>query len=219
MATSLDGKAAAARRLVAVDHRDEAARATSSACGRGPTRSSSASGTALADDPSLTVRDPRFAEARPPAARRRRRDGPRCRHRAAVRRLGADARRHHASSRRDARACGVDGRPAPRSRSASATRPAACRSGLAGRGTSASATSRACLLEGGPTLAWSAVADGARRPGGAVPGAAARRRRPRPGRWAGAGSRPIAERAAARARSVDRLGDDLRVEADVHRDR
>jgi diaminohydroxyphosphoribosylaminopyrimidine deaminase / 5-amino-6-(5-phosphoribosylamino)uracil reductase len=75
------------------------------------------------------------------------------------------------------------------------------------------------LLEGGPTLAWSAVADGAvdtvvvylapKLVGGVDA----------PTVLGGRGFAPIANALGLRIRSFDLVGDDLRVEADVHRDR
>jgi diaminohydroxyphosphoribosylaminopyrimidine deaminase/5-amino-6-(5-phosphoribosylamino)uracil reductase len=75
------------------------------------------------------------------------------------------------------------------------------------------------LLEGGPTLASSAVEDGLvdaivlylapKLIGG----------RDAPGVLGGAGFAPIGHALPLRIRSVDRIGDDVRVEADVHRDR
>jgi diaminohydroxyphosphoribosylaminopyrimidine deaminase/5-amino-6-(5-phosphoribosylamino)uracil reductase len=75
------------------------------------------------------------------------------------------------------------------------------------------------LLEGGPTLAWSAVQDGhvdkvvvylaPRLIGGDDA----------PTVLGGRGFAPIAEALALRIRLFDALGEDLRVEADVHRDR
>lgn len=73
------------------------------------------------------------------------------------------------------------------------------------------------LLEGGPTLAWSAVEDGLvdklvvylapKLIGGATA----------PTVLEGRGFAPIGHARALRIRSVDRMGQDLRVEADVHR--
>jgi diaminohydroxyphosphoribosylaminopyrimidine deaminase / 5-amino-6-(5-phosphoribosylamino)uracil reductase len=78
---------------------------------------------------------------------------------------------------------------------------------------------QAVLLEGGPTLAWSAVEDGlidkvvvylAPKLVGGVDA---------PTVLGGRGFAPIANALGLRVRSFDRVGDDLRVEADVHRDR
>jgi len=75
------------------------------------------------------------------------------------------------------------------------------------------------LLEGGPTLAWSAVRDGVvdrvvayvapRLAGGATA----------PGPVGGEGFAPIAASLPLELVSVRRIGDDVRIEADVHRDR
>jgi diaminohydroxyphosphoribosylaminopyrimidine deaminase / 5-amino-6-(5-phosphoribosylamino)uracil reductase len=75
------------------------------------------------------------------------------------------------------------------------------------------------LLEGGPTLAWSAVRDGGvdklvlylapTLVGG----------RDAPTVLGGEGFAPIADALGLRIRSLELVGDDLRVEADVHRDR
>jgi diaminohydroxyphosphoribosylaminopyrimidine deaminase/5-amino-6-(5-phosphoribosylamino)uracil reductase len=77
---------------------------------------------------------------------------------------------------------------------------------------------QAVLLEGGPTLAWSAVADGIvdklvlylapRLAGGA--GAL--------GILGGEGFAPIASAARVRIASVEHIGEDIKVEAYVHRD-
>jgi diaminohydroxyphosphoribosylaminopyrimidine deaminase/5-amino-6-(5-phosphoribosylamino)uracil reductase len=75
------------------------------------------------------------------------------------------------------------------------------------------------LLEGGPTLAWSAIEHGLvdrlvvylapKLVGGADA----------PGAIGGVGFGPISEAVPVRIRSVERVGEDVRVEADVHRDR
>jgi diaminohydroxyphosphoribosylaminopyrimidine deaminase/5-amino-6-(5-phosphoribosylamino)uracil reductase len=75
------------------------------------------------------------------------------------------------------------------------------------------------LLEGGPTLAFSAIVEGvvdtvivylAPRLIGGVDA---------PAVLGGRGFAPVANALRLRVRSFDRIGDDLRVEADVHRDR
>jgi diaminohydroxyphosphoribosylaminopyrimidine deaminase/5-amino-6-(5-phosphoribosylamino)uracil reductase len=78
---------------------------------------------------------------------------------------------------------------------------------------------QAVLLEGGPTLAWSAVEEGLvdrvvvylapRIIGGAEA----------PTVLGGRGFAPIARALQLRIHSAERVGEDLRVEADVHRDR
>ncbi|MEX0742904.1 MAG: bifunctional diaminohydroxyphosphoribosylaminopyrimidine deaminase/5-amino-6-(5-phosphoribosylamino)uracil reductase RibD, partial [Actinomycetota bacterium] len=78
---------------------------------------------------------------------------------------------------------------------------------------------QAVLLEGGPTLAWAAIEDGIvdkvvvylapKLVGGTDA----------PTVLGGRGFAPIANALGLRVRSFDRVGEDLRVEADVHRDR
>jgi diaminohydroxyphosphoribosylaminopyrimidine deaminase/5-amino-6-(5-phosphoribosylamino)uracil reductase len=78
---------------------------------------------------------------------------------------------------------------------------------------------QAVLLEGGPTLAWSAVEEGLvdrvvvylapRIVGG----------EDAPSVLGGRGFAPIAKALQLRIYSADAVGEDLRVEADVHRDR
>jgi diaminohydroxyphosphoribosylaminopyrimidine deaminase/5-amino-6-(5-phosphoribosylamino)uracil reductase len=75
------------------------------------------------------------------------------------------------------------------------------------------------LLEGGPSLAWSAVEGGLvdrlvmYLAPTLVGGESA------PGALGGAGFGPISEALPVRIRSIGRLGEDVRLEADVHRDR
>ena len=75
------------------------------------------------------------------------------------------------------------------------------------------------LLEGGPVLAWSAVEEGrvdrmiVYLAPTLIGGVEA------PSALGGYGFAPVAEALRLRIRSVDRVGEDLRVEADVHRDR
>ena len=66
MASSLDGKTAAIDGTLAVDHRRGCARRRRSACVPGADAIVVGAGTARADDPSLTVRAPECADARPP---------------------------------------------------------------------------------------------------------------------------------------------------------
>jgi len=172
-------------------------------------------GTVLADDPRLTVRVPELADARPPL------------------RVVVDAAGRVASGR-------VLDDEAPTlvatTEAASDEAVARWRGGGAevavldadGRaGVSLPALLRelgkrdvqGVLLEGGPTLAWSAVHDGVvdrvvayvapRLAGGATA----------PGPVGGAGFAPIAASLPLEVASVRRVGDDVRIEADVHRDR
>jgi diaminohydroxyphosphoribosylaminopyrimidine deaminase/5-amino-6-(5-phosphoribosylamino)uracil reductase len=75
------------------------------------------------------------------------------------------------------------------------------------------------LLEGGPTLAWSAVEDG-------LVDAIVLYLSPKliggldaPTVLEGRGFAPVGHALPLRIHSVERVGEDLRVEADVHRDR
>jgi diaminohydroxyphosphoribosylaminopyrimidine deaminase/5-amino-6-(5-phosphoribosylamino)uracil reductase len=75
------------------------------------------------------------------------------------------------------------------------------------------------LLEGGPTLGWSAVAEGHvdRVVLFLAPKLLGGERAP--GVLGGEGFAPVGQALGLRIRNVERLGDDLMVEADVHRDR
>ena len=105
-------------------------------------------GTAIADDPSLTVRDARFAEARCADAGRGRHRGSCAGHRPSVRRIGTDAGRH---VRPHARSGGSADGPLrePTWRSSSATTPVPCRWPRSCI-TSGSETSRGCSSKGAP---------------------------------------------------------------------
>jgi diaminohydroxyphosphoribosylaminopyrimidine deaminase/5-amino-6-(5-phosphoribosylamino)uracil reductase len=215
MAASLDGKAAAAdgssRWITGPEARADVhrLRAWSDAVVVG-------SGTALADDPSLTVRDPRFAAATPPL------------------RVVVDA-----SGRVPASGHLFDGSAptlvittefVPDVRRAewevSGAEVVICdRDG--GGGVSlpqlfdvlGKREVQGVLIEGGPTLAWSAVRDGVvdrvvcYLAPVLVGGADA------PSILEGTGFTPIAEAMRLDLVAVDRIGADVRLEADVHRDR
>jgi diaminohydroxyphosphoribosylaminopyrimidine deaminase/5-amino-6-(5-phosphoribosylamino)uracil reductase len=214
-AVSLDGKAAAAdgssQWITGPEARADAQRlrAWSDAVVVG-------SGTALADDPSLTVRDPRFAAATPPL------------------RVAVDA-----SGRIPPTGHLFDG-SAPTLVATTELAPHARRAGWEAAGAEVVVCDRdetggvslvqlmdvlgkrevqGVLLEGGPTLAWSAVRDGvvdrvvAYLAPVLVGGEAA------PGALGGAGYAPIAEAVRLDLAFVDRVGVDVRLEADVHRDR
>ena len=214
MAASLDGRAAAAdgssRWITGEDARADVQRlrAWSDAIVVGV-------GTALADDPALTVRDPRYAHASAPLRVVVDSTG----------RLPASGRLFDGS----APTLVATTELAPDSARAAWTEAGAeiviCERDAAGGGVSlpdltASLGKRdvqGVLLEGGPTLAWSAVRDGIvdrvvwyvapLLVGGA--GAA----------LAGPGFAPVTEALRLDLESVDRVGEDVRVEADVHRDR
>jgi diaminohydroxyphosphoribosylaminopyrimidine deaminase/5-amino-6-(5-phosphoribosylamino)uracil reductase len=173
-------------------------------------------GTALADDSSLTVRDPRFAEAPAPL------------------RVVVDT-----AGRLPASGHLFDG-SAPTLVATTELAPEAARAAWVAAGAEVAVCERdaeggvslpeltaalgkrdvqGVLLEGGPTLAWSAVRDGVvdRVVWYLAPllvgGAEA------PGTLEGAGFAPIAEALRLDFTSVERVGRDLRVEADVQRDR
>lgn len=173
-------------------------------------------GTALADDPSLTVRDPAY-EGRPPL---RVLVDARGRVPATGDLFDAEAPTLVATTdaapleRRDEwQAAGAEVVPfEPEGRDGLVPFDALMRH-LGTR------DAQAVLLEGGPTLAWSAVQDGGvdrvvvylapKLIGG--DGA--------PTVLGGRGFAPIAKALGLRIRSFDLVGEDLRVEADVHRDR
>ena len=188
------------------------------ACGRGRTRSWSAPAPCIADDPPLTVRASGSRRRVAAAARRRGLAGRvpadgRGLRRTRARRSSPPpiARRTRASA--PGRAGGRRGRVLDRDGPA-ASSPTALLAALGKRDV------QGVLLEGGATLAWSFLRDGAvdrvvqylapSLIGGAD--GAGRRRRAR-------ASRRSTRRWRLTFVRVDRVGPDLRVEADVHRDR
>jgi diaminohydroxyphosphoribosylaminopyrimidine deaminase/5-amino-6-(5-phosphoribosylamino)uracil reductase len=215
MAASLEGKAAAAdgssRWITGPEARADVhrLRAWSDAVVVG-------SGTALADDPSLTVRDPRFAAATPPL------------------RLVVDASGRVPASGRlfdglpPTLVITTEAAPGPRRAEweASGGEVVVCDRDVTG-GVSlphlmdvlGKREVQGVLLEGGPTLAWSAVRDGVvdrvvcYLAPVLVGGVDA------PSILEGSGFAPIAEAMRLDLFAVERIGDDVRLEADVHRDR
>ncbi|MBI3648165.1 MAG: bifunctional diaminohydroxyphosphoribosylaminopyrimidine deaminase/5-amino-6-(5-phosphoribosylamino)uracil reductase RibD [Actinobacteria bacterium] len=174
------------------------------------------SGTAVADDPSLTLRAPEFAAARPPLrvlldtagrvpARGNLFDGsaPTL---VATTDLAPDARLG------EWRSAGADVAVLDRDASGGVWLPGLVEE-LGKRDV------QGLVIEGGPTLAWSAVREAVvdRVVFYLAPllagGASAR------GLIEGEGFAPISDALRLEIASVDRIGDDLRVEADVHRDR
>jgi diaminohydroxyphosphoribosylaminopyrimidine deaminase / 5-amino-6-(5-phosphoribosylamino)uracil reductase len=173
-------------------------------------------GTALADDPSLTLRDPSFADARRPLrvvldaagripASARLFDG-------SAPTLVATTDRAPQDRARAWREAGADVAVVERDDDGDVSLPALVAE-LGKRDV------QGLLIEGGPTLAWSAVRDGVvdraivyiapRLAGGASA----------PTLIDGVGFSPIAQALELDLASVRRVGDDIRVEADVHRDR
>jgi diaminohydroxyphosphoribosylaminopyrimidine deaminase/5-amino-6-(5-phosphoribosylamino)uracil reductase len=173
-------------------------------------------GTALADDPSLTLREPSFADARRPlrvvldAAGRvpasgRLFDG-------STPTLVATTERAPQDRARAWRGAGADVAVVEPDENGGVSLPALVAQ-LGKRDV------QGLLIEGGPTLAWSAIRDGVvdRAVVYIAPllagGASA------PTMIDGVGFSPIAEALRLDLASVRRVGDDIRVEADVHRDR
>ena len=215
MASSLDGKAAArdgsSTWITGEDARADVQRlrAWSDAIVVG-------SGTALADDPRLTVRDPVYASARPPLRvivdPSGRVPGDRRAFDASAPTLVATTERASASRRQEWVDAGVDVSVLDRD--------------AGGRVSIGAVTDmlgkrdvQGVLLEGGPTVAWSAIRDGVvdqlvlylapMLVGG----------RGATGWLAGTGFAPIGRAARVELVSVEPLGRDLKVVADVHRDR
>jgi diaminohydroxyphosphoribosylaminopyrimidine deaminase / 5-amino-6-(5-phosphoribosylamino)uracil reductase len=215
MAASLDGKSAArdgsSRWITGEEARADVQRlrAWSDAIVVG-------AGTALADDPSLTVRDPRFASASVPLrvvvnasgrmpAVGRLFDGSAPTLVATTERTPEERRAEWESAGAEVQICERDAN--------GGVSLAALMAALGKRDV------QGVLLEGGPTLAWSAVRDGVvdrvvvYLASLLVGGAGAR------SAIEGAGFAPIGEALRLRPTSVERVGDDLRWEGDVHRHR
>ncbi|HEX5937405.1 MAG TPA: bifunctional diaminohydroxyphosphoribosylaminopyrimidine deaminase/5-amino-6-(5-phosphoribosylamino)uracil reductase RibD [Actinomycetota bacterium] len=215
MASSLDGKAAA---------RDGSSRWITGERARADVQRLRAwadaivvgSGTALADDPALTVRDPAFASARPPV------------------RVIVDPSGRVPGDRRafDAVAptivAATEGLPAARRQEwLDAGADVALLDGDPAGGVSLPALVdelgkrdvQGLVLEGGPTLAWSAVRDGVVDQLVLYLAPALVGGRDAIGWLAGEGFAPIDRAHRVEVLSVERLGSDLKVVADVHRDR
>jgi diaminohydroxyphosphoribosylaminopyrimidine deaminase/5-amino-6-(5-phosphoribosylamino)uracil reductase len=213
MAASLDGRAAAAdgssRWITGEDARADVQRlrAWSDAIVVGV-------GTALADDPSLTIRDPRYADASAPLRVVVDSTG----------RLPASGRLFDGSAPTLVATTELAADPARAAWTEAGADVVICERDAAGGVSLPDLTAslgkrdvQGVLLEGGPTLAWSAVRDGIvdrvvwyvapLLVGGA--GAA----------LGGPGFVPVTEALRLTLESVDRVGEDVRVEADVHRDR
>jgi diaminohydroxyphosphoribosylaminopyrimidine deaminase / 5-amino-6-(5-phosphoribosylamino)uracil reductase len=215
MASSLDGKAAA---------RDGSSRWITGPAARADVQRLRAwadavvvgAGTAIADDPALSLRDPAFASARPPlrvivdASGRVPADGRAFD--AAAPTLVATTEFASADRRREWLDSGADVIVLDRD-AADGVSLRVLMQTLGKRDV------QGVLLEGGPTLAWSAIRDGVvdqlalYLAPSVVGGDAA------PGWLGGAGFAPIARAASVDVVSIDRVGSDLKVVADVHRDR
>jgi diaminohydroxyphosphoribosylaminopyrimidine deaminase/5-amino-6-(5-phosphoribosylamino)uracil reductase len=214
MASSLDGKAAAA---------DGSSRWITGPAARSDVQRLRAwadavvvgAGTALADDPALTVRERPWTQARPPL-------------RVVVDTAGrVPPSGHLFDDGAPTLVATTDLAPDERVRGWTAAGAEVLALDRGAGGVSIPALVRALgkrdvqgvVVEGGPTLAWSFVEEGlvdrivVYLAPVLVGGAAA------PGVVMGAGFAPIAEALALDVTSVERIGDDLKVEADVHRDR
>jgi diaminohydroxyphosphoribosylaminopyrimidine deaminase/5-amino-6-(5-phosphoribosylamino)uracil reductase len=171
-------------------------------------------GTVLADDPRLTVRDPMYASARPPArvivdARGRVPADLRA-FDAAAPTLVVTTERAPASRRRAWQEAGADVSVLDRDPWGEVSLAALVE--LLGK-----RDVQGAVIEGGPTLAWSAIRDGVvdrvvlylapSLVGGAT------------GWLGGDGFAPISRAARVDIMSIERIGDDVKVVADVHRDR
>jgi diaminohydroxyphosphoribosylaminopyrimidine deaminase / 5-amino-6-(5-phosphoribosylamino)uracil reductase len=215
MASSLDGKAAArdgsSRWITGEQARDDVQRlrAWADAIVVG-------SGTALADDPSLTVRDPAFASARPPVRvivdPSGRVPGDRRAFDAAAPTLVATTERVPAVRRQEWIEAGADVATFDEDGVGGVSLPALVEE-LGKRDV------QGAVLEGGPTLAWSAVRDGVVDQLVLYLAPSLVGGREAPGWLAGEGFAPIDRARRAEIVSVERLGSDLKVVADVHRDR
>jgi diaminohydroxyphosphoribosylaminopyrimidine deaminase / 5-amino-6-(5-phosphoribosylamino)uracil reductase len=215
MASSLDGKAAArdgtSRWITGPPARADVQRlrAWSDAVVVG-------AGTAIADDPSLSVRDPAFASARPPLRvvvdTSGRVPGDGRAFDAAAPTLVATTELAPAGRRQEWLDAGADVIVLDRDASGGVSLRALIQ-------TLGKRDVQGVLMEGGPTLAWSAVRDGVvdrlvlYLASSIVGGDAA------PGWLGGAGFAPIARAASVDVVSVERIGSDLKVVADVHGDR
>ena len=215
MASSLDGKAAArdgsSRWITGEQARADVQklRAWSDAIVVG-------SGTALSDDPQLTVRDAAFASARPPTRvvvdPSGRVPGDRRAFDVAAPTLVATTELTPTSRRQEWVDAGADVAVLDRDAAGGVSLPALVE--MLGK-----RDVQGVLLEGGPTLAWSAVRDGVvdqivlylapMLVGGQ--GAS--------GWLAGSGFAPIGRAAPVDIVSIDHVGPDVKVVADVHRDR
>jgi diaminohydroxyphosphoribosylaminopyrimidine deaminase/5-amino-6-(5-phosphoribosylamino)uracil reductase len=215
MASSLDGKAAArdgsSKWITGEEARADVqrSRAWSDAVVVG-------SGTVLADDPRLTVRDPAFASARPPIRvvvdPSGRVPGDRRAFDAAAPTLVATSELTPSSRRQEWVDAGADVAVLDRDATGGVSLPALVE--MLGK-----RDVQGVLIEGGPTLVWSAVRDGVvdqivlylapMLVGGH--GAA--------GWLGGSGFAPIGRAAPVDIVSIEHVGSDIKVVADVHRDR
>jgi diaminohydroxyphosphoribosylaminopyrimidine deaminase/5-amino-6-(5-phosphoribosylamino)uracil reductase len=215
MASSLDGKAAArdgsSKWITGEEARADVQRlrAWSDAVVVG-------SGTALADDPRLTVRDPAFASARPPVRvvvdPSGRVPGDRRAFDTAAPTLVATTELAPTTRRQEWVDAGADVAVLDRDGTGGVSLPALVE--MLGK-----RDVQGVLIEGGPTVAWSAIRDGVvdqlilYLAPMLVGGHGAM------GWLAGSGFAPIGRAASVDIVSIGRVGSDVKVVADVHRDR
>ena len=173
-------------------------------------------GTALADDPALTVRDPAFASARPPVRvivdPSGRVPGDRRAFDAAAPTLVATTERAPAARRQEWVDAGADVAMLDRAADGGVSLPALVEE-LGKRDV------QGMVVEGGPTLAWSAVGDDVVDQLVLYVAPSLVGGRDASGWLAGEGFAPIDRARPVEIVSVDRVGSDLKVVADVHRDR
>jgi diaminohydroxyphosphoribosylaminopyrimidine deaminase/5-amino-6-(5-phosphoribosylamino)uracil reductase len=215
MASSLDGKAAA---------RDGSSKWISGEEARADVQRLRAwsdavvvgSGTALADDPQLTVRDPRYASARPPLRvivdPSGRVPGDRRAFDDAAPTLVATTELAPASWRQGWIDAGADVTVVDSDEPGGVSLPALVE-------TLGKRDIQGLLIEGGPTLAWSAVRDGVVDQLVVYLAPMLIGGHDATGWLAGSGFAPIGRAARVDLVSVEHLGGDLKVVADVHRDR
>jgi diaminohydroxyphosphoribosylaminopyrimidine deaminase/5-amino-6-(5-phosphoribosylamino)uracil reductase len=173
-------------------------------------------GTALADDPALTVRDPAFASARPPVRvivdPSGRVPGDRRAFDAAAPTLAATTERVPPARRQEWVDAGADVALLGADATGGVSLPALTDE-LGKRDV------QGMVIEGGPTLAWSAVRDDVIDQLVLYLAPSLVGGRDATGWLAGDGFAPIGRARRAEIASVERVGPDLKVVADVHRDR
>ena len=174
------------------------------------------SGTALADDPRLTVRDPVFASARPPVRvivdPSGRVPGDRRAFDAAAPTLVATTELAPTTRRQEWVDAGADVAVVDRDATGGVALSALV--GLLGK-----RDVQGVLVEGGPTLAWSAIRDGVVDQLVLYLGPILVGGKEATGWLAGTGFAPIGRAASVDIVSIDHIGSDVKVVADVHRDR
>jgi diaminohydroxyphosphoribosylaminopyrimidine deaminase/5-amino-6-(5-phosphoribosylamino)uracil reductase len=216
MASSLDGRAAArdgsSKWITGEDARADVQRirAWADAIVVG-------AGTALADDPALTVRDPAFASARPPVRvivdPSGRVPGDRRAFDAAAPTLVVTTEGVRAARRQEWVDAGADVAMLDRDAEGAGLSLPALVEELGKRDV------QGLVIEGGPTLAWSAVRDDVVDQLVLYLAPSLVGGRGAPGWLAGEGFAPIGRARRVEVVSVERMGSDLKVVADVHRDR